>query len=83
MLGFVTLPLTLFFLFPSSGAWVPVGPKALLHISNANISPDGIDRPAIVVNGQHPGPLIRATKVGHQRTQSINAHRHFRATHSR
>ncbi|KAJ3482317.1 hypothetical protein NLI96_g7058 [Meripilus lineatus] len=62
MLGFVTLPLTLFFLFPSSGAWVPVGPKALLHISNANISPDGIDRPAIVVNGQHPGPLIRATK---------------------
>ncbi|TBU26807.1 laccase 2 [Dichomitus squalens] len=35
-----------------------VGPKGNLNISNADISPDGFTRAAVVVNGQFPGPLV-------------------------
>ncbi|KAH9936770.1 laccase [Epithele typhae] len=35
-----------------------VGPIADLTISNANITPDGHTRAAVVVNGQVPGPLV-------------------------
>ncbi|KAI0363756.1 A fully functional laccase from the Ligninolytic fungus Pycnoporus Cinnabarinus [Pilatotrama ljubarskyi] len=39
-------------------ALAAVGPVADLTISNAEISPDGFPRQAVVVNGQSPGPLI-------------------------
>ncbi|KAI1790621.1 laccase [Ganoderma leucocontextum] len=39
-----------------------VGTTAELTISNADIAPDGYTRAAIVVNGQHPGPLLTGNK---------------------
>nr|AAM66348.1 laccase 2 [Trametes sp. C30]AAM66349.1 laccase 2 [Trametes sp. C30] len=39
-----------------------IGPKADLTISNANISPDGFTRAAVVANNQFPGPLITGNK---------------------
>lgn len=35
---------------------------AALTISNADVSPDGYTRAAIVVNGQHPGPVLTGNK---------------------
>ena len=40
-----------------------IGPVADLTISNADVSPDGYNRSAVVVNGQTPGPLIVGNKV--------------------
>ncbi len=40
-----------------------IGPVADLTISNANISPDGFTRSAVVVNNQFPGPLVTGNKV--------------------
>ena len=40
-----------------------VGPTADLTISDADISPDGFTRAAVVVNGQFPGPLISGNMV--------------------
>ena len=40
-----------------------IGPVADLTISNADISPDGFTRAAIVMNDQFPGPLISGSKV--------------------
>ncbi|KAI0751849.1 laccase 2 [Daedaleopsis nitida] len=39
-----------------------IGPVADFTVSNANISPDGFTRAAIVVNNQFPGPLITGNK---------------------
>ncbi|KAI0740100.1 laccase [Earliella scabrosa] len=39
-----------------------IGPVADLTISNADISPDGFTRAAIVMNDQFPGPLISGSK---------------------
>ncbi|KAI0360976.1 hypothetical protein OH77DRAFT_1390862 [Trametes cingulata] len=39
-----------------------IGPKADLIISNADITPDGVTRNAVVVNGVAPGPLITGQK---------------------
>ncbi|KAH6897942.1 laccase 10 [Coprinopsis sp. MPI-PUGE-AT-0042] len=47
---------------PPSLAQMALGPKGGLIISNIDASPDGFTRPVIAVNGQHPSPLIRATK---------------------
>lgn len=40
-----------------------VGPVTDLHVVNAAISPDGYERPAVVVNGMFPGPVITGKKV--------------------
>ena len=40
-----------------------IGPIADLTISDADISPDGYSRAAVVMNGQFPGPLITGNKV--------------------
>nr|CDJ79884.1 benzenediol:oxygen oxidoreductase [Coprinus comatus] len=37
-------------------------PHSTLTLTNQLIAPDGFQRSAIVVNGEHPGPLIQATK---------------------
>ncbi|KAI0689487.1 laccase LCC3-3 [Cerioporus squamosus] len=39
-----------------------IGPVTDLTISNADISPDGFSRAAVVVNGQFPGPLVTGNK---------------------
>nr|AAW28936.1 laccase A [Trametes sp. 420] len=39
-----------------------IGPVADLTISNANISPDGFTRSAVVMNNQFPGPLVTGNK---------------------
>ncbi|KAJ2912231.1 hypothetical protein MD484_g8184, partial [Candolleomyces efflorescens] len=41
---------------------VTIGPTSPMTISNVDIAPDGFSRPAAVVNGVHPGPLIVAQK---------------------
>ena len=40
-----------------------IGPVADLTISNAQISPDGYLRDAVVTNNVFPGPLITGNKV--------------------
>ena len=44
-------------------AYAAIGPVADLNITNADISPDGFTRAAVVTNGVFPGPLITANKV--------------------
>ncbi|KAJ2913650.1 hypothetical protein MD484_g6750, partial [Candolleomyces efflorescens] len=39
-----------------------IGPTSTMTVSNVPIQPDGFPRPAAVVNGIHPGPLIVAQK---------------------
>ena len=45
------------------GVYGSVGPVANLHIRNKDIAPDGFSRPAVVVEGTAPGPLIIGRKV--------------------
>lgn len=40
-----------------------IGPVTDLTIVNADVSPDGIERAAVLANGQFPGPLITGNKV--------------------
>ncbi|KAI0362882.1 Cu-oxidase-domain-containing protein, partial [Pilatotrama ljubarskyi] len=42
-----------------------IGPKADLVLSNADITPDGFTRNAVVVNGVAPGPLITGNRGDH------------------
>nr|AAW28939.1 laccase D [Trametes sp. 420] len=50
-------------LFSSANrAVAAIGPVADLTISNADVSPDGFTRAAVVMNGQTPGPLITGNK---------------------
>ncbi|KAF8988654.1 Cupredoxin [Cyathus striatus] len=44
-----------------------------LEISNKVLSPDGFNRSATVVNGQHPGPLIKANKGDSFRVKVVNS----------
>ena len=52
--------LACFFASPASAA---VGPVADLVVSNADVSPDGFTRGAIVVGNNTIGPLIVGNKV--------------------
>ena len=47
----------------SIGAFAAIGPVTDLTISNANISPDGFTRAAVLAGGTFPGSLITGTKV--------------------
>lgn len=40
-----------------------IGPVTDLHIVNAEILPDGFSRPAVLADGQFPGPLITGNKA--------------------
>lgn len=40
-----------------------IGPVTDLTISNADVSPDGFTRAAVLANGVFPGPLITGNKV--------------------
>ena len=44
--------------------YASIGPVTDLTISNADVSPDGFTRAAVVMNGVFPGPLIVGNKVG-------------------
>ena len=46
-----------------ASAYAGIGPATDLTISNADISPDGFTRAAVVVNGVFPGPLITGNMV--------------------
>ncbi|EAU92090.2 laccase 7 [Coprinopsis cinerea okayama7 len=39
-----------------------LNPSDTMVISNANVSPDGVPRSAVVVNGVHPGPVLVGQK---------------------
>ncbi|KAG2014957.1 laccase 5 [Coprinopsis cinerea AmutBmut pab1-1] len=39
-----------------------LSPSDTMVISNANVSPDGVTRSAVVVNGVHPGPVLIGEK---------------------
>uniref|UniRef100_UPI00403B38C7 Laccase n=1 Tax=synthetic construct TaxID=32630 RepID=UPI00403B38C7 len=49
-----------------------IGPTSDLHIANKNISPDGFNRSAVLVNGTFPGPLITANKGDNFQINVIN-----------
>nr|AAR01249.1 laccase 8 [Coprinopsis cinerea]DAA04513.1 TPA_exp: laccase 8 [Coprinopsis cinerea okayama7\ len=49
-----------------------VGSVATLNIGNANLSPDGFERPSSVVNGVFPAPLIKANKGDHFSLNVVN-----------
>ncbi|EJF61592.1 laccase [Dichomitus squalens LYAD-421 SS1] len=65
LLSFITI---LFAVFAIAG----IGPNADLIISNANIAPDNFPRPAIVMNGVFPGPLITGNKGDRFQINVIN-----------
>nr|AYO51536.1 laccase [Lignosus rhinocerotis] len=54
--------LTSFLLSWTNLVFSAIGPVADLTISNAEISPDGFSRAAVVMNDQFPGPLISGNK---------------------
>ncbi|KAJ6496186.1 yellow laccase [Mycena sanguinolenta] len=45
-----------------STTYAAIGPSGGLEIANANISPDGFTRSAVLAGGTFPGPLIKANK---------------------
>ncbi|KAJ3504043.1 hypothetical protein NLJ89_g8148 [Agrocybe chaxingu] len=47
-------------------------PDATLNIVNKAISPDGFNRSAVLVQGSHPAPLIKATKGDKFRLNVVN-----------
>ncbi|KAJ7474865.1 laccase 1 [Mycena latifolia] len=53
---------TAFFISIFVGTYAAIGPTATLTIANAQISPDGFQRSAVLANGVFPGPLIAANK---------------------
>ena len=55
-----------------AAAYAAIGPVADLTISNAQVSPDGFLRDAVVTNGLMPGPLITGNKVGGRLRHSLN-----------
>jgi len=63
-MGFKSLKSILILGF-SLAARAAIGPVADLHISNANIQPDGFTRPAVLAGGTFPGPLIKGNKGDH------------------
>ncbi len=65
--GMATLQ-ALHFLLVSSlviNSFAAIGPVTDLAISDANISPDGYERAAVVAGGSFPGPLITGQKGDH------------------
>ena len=44
-------------------AYAAIGPITDLRTVNADIQPDGFTRPAVLVEGTFPGPLIKGHKV--------------------
>ncbi|KAF9445549.1 multicopper oxidase [Macrolepiota fuliginosa MF-IS2] len=60
------------FLTTAPVAKAAIGPVATLYVVNKNISPDGFTRPASVVNGAHPGPLIIAKKGETFKLNAVN-----------
>lgn len=48
-----------------------IGPVTDLHIVNANISPDGFARDAVLAEGTFPGPLITGNKVNPSGTVNV------------
>ncbi|KZT29795.1 multicopper oxidase [Neolentinus lepideus HHB14362 ss-1] len=54
--------LGILFLVTQSSAQAVIGPVADLYVYNKVIAPDGFNRSAVVVDGQHPAPLIKASK---------------------
>ncbi len=44
-------------------SFAAIGPVTDLNIVNANISPDGFARDAVLAEGTFPGPLITGQKV--------------------
>ncbi|KAF6760802.1 laccase [Ephemerocybe angulata] len=49
-----------------------IGPTGTLTISNAEVSPDGVTRKAVVAGGLHPGPLIKGNKGDRFRINIVN-----------
>nr|DAA04514.1 TPA_exp: laccase 9 [Coprinopsis cinerea okayama7\ len=49
-----------------------LGPTSTMTVSNIDASPDGFNRPVVAVNGQHPGPLVRANKGDNFRINVVN-----------
>nr|ADX07319.1 putative laccase 5 [Flammulina velutipes] len=43
-------------------AYAAIGPSSNMRIVNANISPDGFERAAVLAGGTFPGPLVRGNK---------------------
>lgn len=58
LIPFVFLALSL----SSKAHGTSIGPKAVLPITNANISLDGYTRPAVLAGGTFPGPTIEGNK---------------------
>ena len=56
LLSYITLSLV-------ASAYAAVVPVADLVLTNAQVSPDGFPRDAVVVNGAMPAPLITGQKV--------------------
>ncbi|KAF4618867.1 hypothetical protein D9613_009652 [Agrocybe pediades] len=56
-----------------AGASASIGPVATLNVANANISPDGFSRSAVLAGGTFPGPVITGMKGDNFRVNVINS----------
>ena len=68
-----TLQALHFFLLSSlvCSSFAAIGPVADLTISNANISPDGYERAAVLAGETFPGPLITGQKDFDTKLESV------------
>ncbi|KAF9443529.1 multicopper oxidase [Macrolepiota fuliginosa MF-IS2] len=49
-----------------------IGPVATITLANKDIGPDGFTRPASLINGEHPGPVITANKGDQIKINVVN-----------
>ncbi|KAF9445939.1 multicopper oxidase [Macrolepiota fuliginosa MF-IS2] len=59
---FSGLKISTLFLCAAAALAKTIGPVATITLANKDISPDGFTRPASLINGVHPGPVITANK---------------------
>ncbi|KAI0078066.1 laccase 5 [Panus rudis PR-1116 ss-1] len=55
-----------------STAYAAIGPVTDLRITNKNVSPDGVSRPAVLAGGTLPGPTIKGNKGDHFKINVID-----------
>lgn len=47
----------------AGAAAAAIGPRTSLHLSDGLVNADGFPRQAILIEGQHPAPLIKGNKA--------------------
>nr|ACR19861.1 putative laccase 4 precursor [Agaricus bisporus var. bisporus] len=68
----LNLQLTLILMWLTTTVAKTIGPVGTITIANKEIAPDGFKRPASLIDGAHPGPIITAQKGDRVKINVIN-----------